>query len=300
MKGIFLRTACLALSVSVFGCGEGQGPRTVRFGSILDLTGPAASFGQMQRQGLELALEETQQSDCDWKVDLIIEDSRLEPRLALAAVNKLIEVDRVSAITSVTGSSMALTISPVAGRASVPIVDSLSSAPALSEEGGEYYFRIQPPDTYAGRHLVNWAGELGAQTVATVYADSDWGQGLREAIRHELEQHHLELVLEEAARPGEIDFRTIILRLRRADPDLLFLVAHPQEAGLFLRQASEAGLDVMVVGSDSLSTEEVRTAAGSALDGVLFALASEGAGPRLEDFRERFRRKYAEQPSSPW
>lgn len=283
----------LAVILSIYQpWNQRESSQQPRVGAILDLTGPAASFGAMQQQGMQLALEDIRDSDCAEDLELIVEDSRLDARLALSAVSKLIESDSVIALTSITGSSMALAVAPIANRERVPIVDSLSSSPALTTDGGEYYFRIQPADSYAGTYLVDWAIELGTRSSAIIYSDSDWGQGLRDAIRAMASERGLAIELEDRVRPGDVDFRAMIARLRSSPADTVFLLAHPQEAGLFLRQAGESRLPMRILGSDSLSTQEVKTAAGDFLDGVLFALSSEGSGEMLENFRARFRERF--------
>jgi len=273
-------------------------PRNLRLGAILDLTGPAASFGQAQLKGIELAVAEINQSPpCPINISAHVEDSRLEARRALGAATKLVEHDHVSAIVSITGSSMALATANYFNRVRVPVIDSLSSAPALTTEGGDYYFRIQPSDSYAGTFLIRWSlSHLRPKKVAIVYADSDWGQGLRDAILAAARESSVKVVASEKAKLGQIDFKPILLRIRREEPEVLFLVAHPQEAGLVLKQMAELGYDVTVLGSDSLSTDEVKTAAAGTLDGVRFCLAAEGSGPILDAFERKFLARYGEEP----
>jgi len=267
---------------------------SLRLGAILDLTGPAASFGKAQQQGIELAIESLTQSPlCKMDVSATFEDSRLDPKLAIAAASKLLNQDHVSAVVSITGSSMALATAPLFNRAKVPVVDSLSSAPALTHDGGAYYFRIQPADTYAGTVLVNWAaGALGYQTAAIIYAASDWGQGLRDAIVAAAPGRKLSILATEKAALGQIDFRATIIRLTGLRPNVVFLVAHPQEAGLIIKQLRELDLTTPILGSDSLSTDEVKTAAGKYLEGVRYCLASEGGGPAFADFQRRYQLRF--------
>lgn len=286
----------IAVAALLAGCKHAtdSGIHQVKIGAILDLTGPAASFGQMQREGIELAAADLNISPaCKYQMLPVIEDSRLDPKLAIGAATKLVYDDKVAAVSSITGSSMALVTAPVFGKAGVPVLDSLSSAPSLTGQGNGFYFRIQPPDTYAGKYLVSWAGEFPrVHRVAIIYAESDWGQGLRDSIMVAARAAHMDVVIAESARPGEIDFRPALLRIRRRNPDLLFLVAHPQEGGLIIKQLALIGYKIPVMGSDSLSTEEVKTAAGRALDGVLFCLSSTGKGPAYEAFQQRFKRRF--------
>lgn len=270
----------------------------IKIGSILDLTGPAASFGEMQLQGLNLAVAEIQNDDCPVTVELIVEDSRLESKLATTAANKLIDVDGVSAITSITGSGMALQIAPIVNRKQVPVLDSLSSSPALTDEGGAYYFRVQPDDYYSGRYLVDWIKSEDFSSVFIVYADSDWGQGLLNAISDSTRESGIAVIGTERVKRGDFEFRPVLARIRESNPDAIFLVANPQESGIFIRHAKDFGVQVPIYGSDTLSTKEATEAAGDAINSVRYVLASEGEGTKLKSFSAVFREKYGSEPSS--
>jgi branched-chain amino acid transport system substrate-binding protein len=297
-KGVLIS---LLLGVTVIGFTNCPGPNSrnniLKIGAILDLTGPAASFGQMQRQGIELAVDNINSSPrCGYTVSPIIEDSRLDAKTAITAATKLIQQDKVSAVCSITGSSMALTTAPLFNQAKVPVVDSLSSAPGLTSDGGAYYFRVQPSDNFAGSYLVQWARENSSlKRAAIIYAESDWGQGLRDSISSASKAQGLNILTAEAARLGETDFRPTILRVRRMNPDLIFLVAHPQEAGLIVKQLAELNYRIPIMGSDSLSTDEVRTAAGKALDGVMFCLSSPGEGSIYDNFQKKFKERFGKE-----
>src|SRR5207244_3363323 len=108
----------------------------------------------------------------------------------------------------------------------------------------------------------------------------------------------LTILTTESARLGETDFRPTILRIRRMSPDLIFLVAHPQEAGLIIKQLAEMNYKIPLMGSDTLSTDEVRTAAGKALDGVMFCLSSPGGGSGYDDFQKKFTKRFGKEATS--
>src|SRR3712207_8912278 len=94
-------TMTLAIMLASFLCITNcQKPpdneKIVKIGAILDLTGPAASFGQMQRQGIDLAVADINAAPrCGHRVVSIIEDSRLEAKTAMAAATKLAEQDKI-------------------------------------------------------------------------------------------------------------------------------------------------------------------------------------------------------------
>lgn len=270
----------------------------LKIGSILDLTGPAASFGEMQLQGMNLAVAEINNDKCPISIELVVEDSRLESKLATTAANKLVNLDKVAAISSITGSGMALQVAPIANENKVPVLDSLSSSPALTQDGGAYYFRVQPDDFYSGRFLVEWAKVEGISSAFIVFQDSDWGQGLLKAIEASAANVGIEVEGSERVKQGDFEFRPALARIKEISPDVIFLVANPQESGVFISQMNDFGIDIPVYGSDSLSTAEAKEAAGKAIESTRYVLASESAGNTFDAFREKFINEYGAEPSS--
>lgn len=82
------------------GCGEKQNAtQELRIGAVLPLSGNVAFVGEPERAALMLAAEDIkQQYGGKIKVRLIIEDSAGDPKTAVTATNKLINVDKVNAL----------------------------------------------------------------------------------------------------------------------------------------------------------------------------------------------------------
>ena len=93
-----------------------------------------------------------------------------------------------------------------------------------------------------------------------------------------------------AYAPGESDYSGLVEALRNAAAEVLYVGGYPAEAGLILREAAYQGLDLQLVGGDSLTTEEFWLVAGPAGEG---AMVTFGPDPRLNpeagDVVRRFR-----------
>src|SRR5512137_1123392 len=73
-----------------------------KYGSLMPVTGPIPQYGEYFIRGSALALEDLGKSG--WiggkKIRVILEDSKADPKVALVAMNKLINIDKVPIVES--------------------------------------------------------------------------------------------------------------------------------------------------------------------------------------------------------
>jgi len=277
-----------------------QETNVVKIGAILSLTGDAASYGDMMKKGMDIAVEEINTSGGinGIPINIIYEDSQFDPKKAVSAFMKLTNIDGVKVITGITGSKNALSVVQKAIKQKVVIIDALSSSAKLTEVGGEYYFRIMPSDLFAGNFVAEKAFQRGKRKAAVFYANDDWGLGIMNSAKAKFESLGGQVVATEAIEPRVKDFRSIIKKVMITDPDVIWLFAYAPEAGPIVKQLREQGYNsVPIIGSDNLSAGEFANIGSSTIEGVEFVLPVEGEGEIYEAFRENFKRKFGEYPS---
>ncbi|HUI29723.1 MAG TPA: penicillin-binding protein activator [Nitrospirota bacterium] len=274
-------------------------PNDVKFGAILSLTGDAASYGTMMKNGMEIAQDEVNTSGGinGKKLDMIYEDSQFDPTDAASAAQKLINVDHVQVITGITGSKNALAVAPIANANKVVIVDALSSAAELTTKGGKYYFRIMPSDDFSGMYVAQWAISNAWKNGVILYADDDWGKGIENSAASKFESLGGKIALSEPVETGTNDFRTVVTKVAMAKPDVVFLFAYAPEAAIFVKQMREFNVKTHYIGSDNLSAGEFAKVGADVVDGVMFDLPAEGSGPAYDSFRSAYKAKFGEYPS---
>jgi branched-chain amino acid transport system substrate-binding protein len=306
MRSLHDRRAALLLLfstislASLFGCSRVTSPTVepVRVGSVLFLTGPAASYGEMQKTGFEIALEEINASGgingCP--IEVIYEDSADNEQQAVAAVKKLIAHDKVPIIVEVTGSGESVAAAPIAGENKTVILSAIDSTEKLSGIS-PYFFRIMPSDAYQGRFLAEWAWKLGWKRAAMLYVNNEWGVGMRESVSKNFQNKGGNIVQVEGSSEKDIDLRTQLTKIKAARADGVFLLLYPQAAGRCLKQAKQLDLAGPFLGGDALSGEEVVATGGPAVEGLMFCQPSQGEGPAFDAFRIKYQKKYGRAPS---
>src|SRR5690606_14137192 len=111
-------------------------------------------------------------------------------------------------------------------------------------------------DTMSLMYVKTLRENAPAQRVAVIYYQDDWGIYVGEATRKALEEGGAEVVVHEAMQPDARDFRPLVTKLRQSEVDSVLLASHYGPSAVFLQQLRQAGLDLPVVGPETLYNPE--------------------------------------------
>jgi len=267
--------AILAFAIALVVTHAKKEAKDIKVGIILPLTGPGAPYGQAEREGMELAAREANESGGikGKKLLLSIEDSQTDPATGVAAIIKLIQIDKVKIIIGDLASSVTLAIAPIAEKNKVVLITPGSSSPKISR-AGDYIFRLYPSDDYQGKILAEWAFENAIKKVGILYINNDYGVGLKDKFKGEFENRGGIIPVEEAYEQGEKDFRTHLTKLKARDVGGMFIIAAGQENANILIQLKELGINKRVFAPDSFKDENIIKVAGNAAEGVVCSAPS--------------------------
>ncbi|MBS3062360.1 MAG: ABC transporter substrate-binding protein [Candidatus Diapherotrites archaeon] len=279
--------ALLVLGVLLAGCtnqppaaGPAPGPvpveppatkEPIKLGFIGPLSGDVAAIGIGSKEGVEMAVEEINQAGGinDRKVEVIYEDGKCSGAAAASAGNKLINLDKVSAIIGGLCSGETLAVAPVAEKAGVLMLSSCSSSPKVTE-AGDYIFRDYPSDEFQGAFGAEYAfNELKARKVAIIYSLSDWGVPIKDRFKARFTELGGTIVAEEGVDDKIQDTRTQLMKLKSANPDAVYMPQYSGATAIILKQAKELGLTVPLLGGDAGNDPKVIEVGGSAAEGFL-------------------------------
>ncbi len=117
--------------------GAGNGPAadingTIKIGVVLPLTGNYAEYGQNVLPALQLVADELNRQGGP-KVSLLVQDDQAQPKQAVSALQKLIQVDGVRFVIGGFTSASSIAMYPIAERAGVLMFSSSSSTPSLTK-----------------------------------------------------------------------------------------------------------------------------------------------------------------------
>ncbi len=304
LAGIILS---LSLGMGVMaGCGGeksggGESGDTIKIGANLELTGGGASYGQSIVEGMDLALEEINKEGVDGKKLKIVKyDNKSDAAEATTGAIKLASQDKVDVMIGAATSTNTLAQVQVANDNKVPLITPTGTNETITAKDGkvnEYVFRTCFIDPFQGTVAANFAKqELGAKTAA-IYIDSssDYSKGLAAAFKEAFTKAGGQIVAEEAFLQKDTDFQSTLTRIKKANPDFVFVPAFYEEVGLILKQARESGIDVPVMGGDGWDSPKLIEIAGTEALNNTFITNHYSAGDpdkKIQDFVSAFKKKY--------
>lgn len=100
----------------------------IKIGFISAFTGVFSSFGKMQKEGAELALEEVGYMAGGKKITVIYEDDQLDNEQAVTKAKKLVEQDKVDILTGLVSGDEGLTVGDYMKDKGIPLVPMYSAS----------------------------------------------------------------------------------------------------------------------------------------------------------------------------
>ena len=276
------------------------GRNVVKLGAILPMTGTAADYGELMRRGITIATDEFNANAGKSAVHLevVIEDSRSNPKDGVSAMQKLLQVDRVPAVMPAL-SGIVLACVPLAERNHVVLLNCPANSPKL-RGAGAFVFNLTILSDQESAFLADYAyNKMGARTAGILFVNNESGRGYRDSFADKFTALGGSVKLSEGHEQGATDFRTIVEKFRSARVDLVFLCSYYSESALFLRQAKELGYRTKWLSYSSVETPDFLKLVGDAAEGLIFSqpgLDVNASDEITRKFVTEYRNRYGQDP----
>lgn len=263
------------LSLALAACGSGDdassenkgqdGEKTVPSANIataLTMTGFAAFFGQQQKAGVDLAVEQLRK---DGTADLKIvssQDTGATNASALNAFRKAVSEKPAVVIGPIIGTQV-LAMKGDIQRNQVPIIVTAGTR-SLTQDGNKFVIRNFPHSEMQMQATSQFAFENLKLTKPAILADNTaFGQGDAAALRKEAAERNIKIVADESVDPTAVDVTGQVSRIVRSGADSVFvqlLTGSPLATAIkTLRRAGFKGEIFAAPGLSSPSTLELLT-----------------------------------------
>lgn len=303
IKKIAASVLALALGVSMVGCSGGGDVSEITIGSANPMTGDSAQFGEMKVNAIQLAIDEVnEKGGIDGKkVKLEVGDDTGNPKEAPNVAQKFASNNKILSVIGHWNSSATLAARGIYDAAGIPVItDSVNEV--ITDGTTPNVFRISLTDTAQAEYLAKYAyNELGKRNVAILYTANDFGTGLKNAFTKAFTELGGKITVSETYFEGQSkDFSPQLTKIKGSKPDLLFAPGYYVEVALIAQQAKSVGLDVDMLGTEGISSEELVKLGGKAVEGIKFTgffhpdVEFEGT----KEFVDAFKAKYNKEPDT--
>jgi ABC-type branched-subunit amino acid transport system substrate-binding protein len=219
----------------------------ILLGEVQPMSGPASLIGKAGAAGSKLAIAEinAQGGINGRKLRAIYEDDGYVPSRSVSAVKKLIDSDKVFALTGTTGSSHMVAMLPTIEEAKIPTIVHMAPNPAVVSPRRPTVFMIGPDYDYAGyvpiHHMATKMGKKDAK-YGILYQDDDFGKALLSGYQKAVKQDGLTSVAEIAFKRGAKDFSAEVLTLKEKGITALYLGTLTTESAAIMTELRRLGM----------------------------------------------------------
>jgi branched-chain amino acid transport system substrate-binding protein len=282
--------------------GEGSGESCtieapVPIGAVLSLTGAAASYGESQQKGLELAEEELAEKE-GVTYELTIEDDQTDPRQGITLFDEFVAAD-VSLIIGPTLSNAALQADPIAQEAGVPVLGISNTAAGVTDIGDYIHRASLTEQAVIPQTIAKATEQFGLKKVVVMYSNDDaFTESGFEAFSAALEDEGVEIAETITFSKADTDFRALLTQAEESNADALVVSALIEAAIPLVTQARELGIEVPIIGGNGFNNPRLMADAGDAAEGVVVGAAwnSSSDNPENAAFLKAFEAKYDTAP----
>lgn len=289
-------------------------------GVLLPLSGRYATFGELVRRGMELALETHRQSG-NRAVRFLYRDTGADPALSALAVLELAEGERVMAIAGPLTAAAAPAAATQAQQLGVPLL-ALSQKEGLPETG-DHVFRDSLTSRQQVRALVRYAMEdLQLTAFAVLSPENRLGREMAELFAGEVARRGGRIAARQSYAENATDFRRQVKLLKGENPqspepapprageavpppkplpfEALFIPDHADRIGLIAPQLAFYGIEHLpLLGINGWNSPDLIRLAGRSVEGAVFVdgFFRHSPSPSVQEFVDRYLEKYGEEPS---
>jgi branched-chain amino acid transport system substrate-binding protein len=290
-----------AVLVWAVGCGR---PAPIVIGGLVSETGPASTYGQQTRKGIELALAQANArggfpQGRELKVDF--RDDGSSPEKAKQAAVDLATKDKVNALIGAVTSNVAEGIMPYVIDREMLLLSPTASSARLTAIGGGWFYRTYPSDDVEVRSMAKLLQKLAIENVAVIAQNEPFGTGLAEsfAVQYEMANGKVvlrevfELPLDPAVAAG------LAKNLVEGKVPAVYLAGWEDQVGMLLQALAAAGYEGIKLAPSSV-TPKIIGLSGKAAERLVFPQAAfhlEGDEPRVKEFVAAYTKKYGEAPT---
>ncbi|MCU1379727.1 MAG: hypothetical protein JWN29_2710 [Acidimicrobiales bacterium] len=241
----------------------GTSDGTLKLGYLLPETGDLSFLGPPMIKGVEMAIRDINAAGgVNGKdVTLAQADDGTNPDVASAAVDKLLNTDKVDAVIGAAATSVTLAvIDKITGAKVVECSPSNTGSNLTTYKDNGYYFRTAPPDNLQSAAIGDLITDDGKSNVGIIAINNDYGKGFSADLKKRLESNGATIASEAFYDPNGSDFSAEAKQVADAKPDAVAVIAYPDTGGQVFSAmiANKIGpADVGVYVTDGLQTNEL-------------------------------------------
>lgn len=276
-----LRIASCALLMAAFSFSTqaaevGVTDSEIRIGQFAAQTGPAAELGKRMRLGIQAHFNSVNAAGgiAGRKLTLVSRDDAYEPGKAAAAVDALIEEDKVFALIGSVGTPTTLAALPAINAAAIPLIGPFTGAQVLREPFNRNLFHVRASYYDETERIVQHLVTVGVRKIAVFYQNDSYGKAGLEGVTRALAKRSLKPAVAVTVERNSVDVTAALDAILKTSPEAVIQISAYKASAALIRQSRAKTFggqffNVSFVGSKALAEELGDASAGVSISQVV-------------------------------
>ncbi len=176
-------------------------------------------------------------------VRTIVYDDKSDQATAVKFYERLVTVDKCDILIGPKSSPITFPVTSVPEKYHIPMVLATANTPAIFERGFKWFVGVNNLSTaWSDAYFEMLQEEKQVKTIGYVAEDTPHTREVYEGAIPNAEKRGFKTVFKEIAPAGTTDFTSILLKLKSADPDVIYVSSFTPFGVTFRKQAKEFGL----------------------------------------------------------
>lgn len=283
---------------------------TIKIGSVLSVSGPAAFLGDPELKTLQTYVEKinTDGGVLGKKLELIHYDDGSEAAKANSFGKRLIESDHVDVIIGGTTTGATMSMVPLVEKAEIPFI-SLAGAVVIVEPVKKWIFKTPHTDRMAAEKVFEDMKKRGISKIGLLSETSGFGQSGRKEVQHVAGKYGITLVADETYGPKDTDITAQLTKIKGVPGvQAIFVFGLGQGPAVVTKNYGQLGITLPLYQSHGVASNEYIKLSGKAAEGVrlptpamLVADALPANDPQksvVVNYNKTYQSKYKAEPST--
>lgn len=260
----FISILIMGQALSLFAADAGVSDNEIVIGSSLVLEGAANFLGTQTYHGLMAYVNSiNEQGGVNGrKIRIVVYNDGYDPLNCVQNTKKLIEQDKVFALTCYVGTPTSVKAQPIWTNAKIPLVGFFTGAEALREPFNRYNMHIRASYYQEAAAIVDaLVKELNYKKIAVFYQYDAFGEAVKKGTEIALQKYGLIPVAYGSYERGTTSIEEGLNKIKDAAPEAIVMVGTYVPLAKFVKEAKRAGLTstvfhtVSFVGPEALAKE---------------------------------------------
>ena len=260
--------------------------RNVKIGCLVSLTGKGAEWGQGAKLSMDIAVEEINAKGGigGVPIELICYDTQTLEAEALKSASRLVERDKVLAISGPCFSGEFETVAPQLDRLKTVINSFCSAKPGLSDMSIWAFRNTLTSDKQLKPVVAAWLKEYKIKKVVIIYdAEDAVSKGEGDVVLPALfKAHGIEVLDKLTYRTKDTDYSAQVTKAKSLGAEGIGFGSCYQNAAAIAKEMAKQGLNVPMIGGACAGAPGFIEIAGKAAEGAYMSTAAFIDDPRPE------------------